>query len=107
MKTLTIGSRGSKLALAQTNWVAEEIQTLHPEIPIHIQIIKTTGDKMTAASLTQLAGESKGLFVKEIEEALLNERVDLAVHSMKDVPASLPEGLILATFPEREARLKM
>jgi hydroxymethylbilane synthase len=102
MKTLTIGTRGSKLALAQTHWVAEEIQTLHPEIPVQIQIIKTTGDRMTAASLTQLAGESKGLFVKEIEEALLAGSIDLAVHSLKDVPSTLPEGLAIGVIPERE-----
>ncbi len=102
MKSLTIGSRGSKLALAQTHWVAEQIQRLHPEIPVDVQVIRTTGDKMTTASLTQLAGESKGLFVKEIEEALLEGSIDLAVHSLKDVPSTLPEGLAIGVIPRRE-----
>jgi hydroxymethylbilane synthase len=102
MKTLTIGSRGSKLALTQTHWIAEQIQSLHPGIPVEVQIIKTTGDKMSAASLTQLAGESKGLFVKEIEEALLAGSIDLAVHSLKDVPSTLPEGLTIGVIPKRE-----
>jgi len=102
MKSLTIGSRGSKLALAQTHWVAEQIQRHRPEIQVDVQVIRTTGDKMTTASLTQLAGESKGLFVKEIEEALLEGSIDLAVHSLKDVPSTLPEGLAIGVIPRRE-----
>ena len=102
MKSLTIGSRGSKLALAQTHWVAEQIQRHRPEIQVDVQVIRTTGDKMTTASLTQLAGESKGLFVKEIEEALLEGSIDLAGHSLKDVPSTLPEGLAIGVIPRRE-----
>ena len=102
MKLLTIGSRGSKLALAQTHWVAEQIQKHHRGIQVDVQVIKTTGDKMTTASLTQLAGETKGLFVKEIEEALLEGTIDLAVHSLKDVPSTLPEGLVIGVIPRRE-----
>jgi hydroxymethylbilane synthase len=97
---LRIGTRGSKLALAQSEWVKKRIEGRHPRAQVQLVRIKTTGDKILDSPLAKIGG--KGLFVKEIEEALLNERVDLAVHSMKDVPASLPEGLILATFPERE-----
>jgi hydroxymethylbilane synthase len=97
---LRIGTRGSKLALTQSRWVRDKIEAKHPNLQVELVRIKTTGDKILDSPLAKIGG--KGLFVKEIEEALLNERVDLAVHSMKDVPAELPEGLILATFPERE-----
>jgi hydroxymethylbilane synthase len=97
---LRIGTRGSKLALAQSEWVKGRIEAQHPDIQVELVSVKTTGDKILDAPLSKIGG--KGLFVKEIEEALLSERIDLAVHSMKDVPAALPEGLILATFPERE-----
>jgi hydroxymethylbilane synthase len=97
---LRIGTRGSKLALAQSEWVKKKIEGKHPHAQVQLARIKTTGDKILDSPLAKIGG--KGLFVKEIEEALLNERVDLAVHSMKDVPAALPQGLILAGFPERE-----
>jgi hydroxymethylbilane synthase len=97
---LRIGTRGSKLALAQSRWVRDNIEAKHPNLQVELIRIKTTGDKILDSPLAKIGG--KGLFVKEIEEALLNGRVDLAVHSMKDVPAELPEGLILATFPEGE-----
>jgi len=97
---LRIGTRRSKLALGQSEWVKKRIEGRHPHAQVQLVRIKTTGDKILDSPLAKIGG--KGLFVKEIEEALLNERVDLAVHSMKDVPATLPEGLILASFPERE-----
>ncbi|KPK28564.1 MAG: hydroxymethylbilane synthase [Nitrospira bacterium SG8_3] len=97
---LRIGTRGSKLALAQSEWVKKRIEGRHPHAQVQLVRIKTTGDKILDSPLAKIGG--KGLFVKEIEEALLNKRVDLAVHSMKDVPAALPEGLILTTFPKRE-----
>ena len=97
---LKIGTRGSKLALAQSEWVKKRIEGRHPHAQVQLVRIKTTGDKILDSPLAKIGG--KGLFVKEIEDALLNGRVDLAVHSMKDVPAALPEGLILAAFPERE-----
>ena len=97
---LRIGTRGSKLALTQSEWVKGRIEAQHPDVQVELVRVKTTGDKILDAPLSKIGG--KGLFVKEIEEALLSERIDLAVHSMKDVPAALPEGLILATFPERE-----
>ena len=97
---LRIGTRGSKLALAQSEWVKKKIEARHPHAQVQVVRIKTTGDKILDSPLAKIGG--KGLFVKEIEEGLLTGRVDLAVHSMKDVPAALPEGLILSTFPERE-----
>jgi hydroxymethylbilane synthase len=95
-----IGTRGSKLALWQAEWVKSEIQHIRPEIEISLIKIKTTGDMILDVPLAKIGG--KGLFVKEIEEALLNKKVDIAVHSMKDVPTELPEGLHLAAICRRE-----
>lgn len=95
---LTIGSRGSKLALWQARWVAARFEETGE--PCRIEIIKTTGDKITDVALSKVG--SKGLFTKEIEEALLNGEVDLAVHSLKDLPTELPAGLGLAAIPARE-----
>jgi hydroxymethylbilane synthase len=100
MPNLIIGSRGSKLALWQTNWVKSQIEKFHPGLVVEIEIIKTTGDKLTEASLAQIGG--KGVFTKEIEEALLRRRIDLAVHSLKDLPTTLPDGLHIAAITERE-----
>lgn len=99
---LRIGSRGSKLALWQAQWVQGELAKLGA--PSEIEIIRTTGDKITGVSLARLGKDSgiKGLFTKEIEEALLDGRVDIAVHSLKDMPTELPEGLTLAAVPVRE-----
>ena len=96
---LKIGARGSPLSLAQTGLVAKALEKAHPGLATEIIPIKTTGDKMRDVSLAQIGG--KGVFVKEIEEALLSRTVDLAVHSAKDLPAELPAGLILAAVPER------
>src|SRR5512140_3661623 len=95
---LVIASRGSQLALWQANWVKDQLAALGHES--RIEIIKTTGDKITDVPLAKVG--TKGLFTKEIEEALLDGRADLAVHSMKDLPTELPEGLVLAAVPERE-----
>jgi hydroxymethylbilane synthase len=95
---LTIASRGSQLALWQARWVSGRLTALGHAC--HIEIIKTTGDKVTDVPLAQVGG--KGLFTKEIEEALLDGRADLAVHSLKDLPTELPAGLALAAVPERE-----
>lgn len=92
---IVVGSRGSQLAL----WQARHIQSLL-KVETRIEIIKTTGDRIQDVPLSQVGG--KGLFTKEIEEALLDHRIDLAVHSLKDMPADLPEGLILSAIPERE-----
>jgi hydroxymethylbilane synthase len=95
---LTIASRGSQLALWQARWVAARLAEAGTET--RIEIIKTTGDKITDVPLAKVG--TKGLFTKEIEEALLEGRADLAVHSLKDLPTELPEGLVLAAIPERE-----
>jgi len=95
---LTIASRGSQLALWQAHWVQARLAELGRES--RIEIIKTTGDKITDVPLAKVG--TKGLFTKEIEEALLDGRADLAVHSLKDLPTELPEGLVLAAIPERE-----
>ena len=97
---LKIGTRGSRLALAQSEWVKRKIELKHPEIQVELVRIKTKGDKILDSPLSRIGG--KGLFVKEIEDALLKKEVDVAVHSMKDVPADIPEGLRLSVFPERE-----
>ena len=99
--TFVAGTRGSKLALAQTDWVIAELQKKFPQLTFDKRVIKTTGDKILDSPLSKIGG--KGLFVKEIEEALLNEEVDFAVHSMKDVPAELPEGLEIFCIPKRES----
>ena len=102
MKSLVIGSRGSRLALRQSHLLQQALQRLHPELEVTIEVIKTTGDKMPRTALSQLATGVKGLFVKEIEEALLQNGIDLAVHSLKDLPTQLPDGLALASVPRRE-----
>lgn len=97
---MKIGTRGSSLALWQANWVKEEIIKRHPDIDIDLVKIKTSGDKITDVPLARVGG--KGLFVKEIEEALLKGEIDLAIHSMKDVPTELPDGLHIAVITRRE-----
>jgi|SRR5579875_1709778 len=97
-RTLTIGSRGSQLALWQARHVAERLSALG--VSTRVEIIKTTGDHLQTASLAQAGG--KGLFTKEIEEALLEGAIDLAVHSLKDLPTEMPAGLSIAAIPERE-----
>ncbi len=95
---LTIGSRGSKLALWQARWVASRLEQQGRKC--RIEVIKTTGDKITGVALSQVG--AKGLFTKEIEEALLAGAIDLAVHSMKDMPTDVPAGLTIGAVSERE-----
>ncbi len=95
-----IGTRGSQLALWQANWVKGMLEAEYPEIRVSLVKIKTTGDKILDVPLARVGG--KGLFVKEIEEAMMDGRIDLAVHSMKDVPTDLPESLHLPVIAERE-----
>jgi hydroxymethylbilane synthase len=97
-KTLIIGSRGSQLALWQANYIAGKLAEL--DVSSRIEIIKTTGDHLQTASLPQAGG--KGLFTKEIEEALLAGSIDLAVHSLKDLPTQTPAGLTIPAIPPRE-----
>jgi hydroxymethylbilane synthase len=99
-RRLRIGTRGSRLALWQANWVRDRLAEAHPDIDISLTVIKTKGDKILDVPLAQVGG--KGLFVKEIEEAILDHRVDLAVHSMKDMPAEIPDGLTIGPIPQRE-----
>jgi len=97
---LKIGSRGSSLALTQTNAVAKSLRDANPGLQTEIVVIRTKGDIMQDVALARIGG--KGLFVKEIEEALLAGRVDIAVHSLKDMPAELPAGLEIGATPRRE-----
>ncbi|MBM3774106.1 MAG: hydroxymethylbilane synthase [Acidobacteria bacterium] len=97
-RILVIASRGSELALWQARWVQEKLAAQGAES--RIEVIRTTGDKMAHVPLARSG--IKGLFIKEIEEALLEGRADLAVHSLKDLPTELPAGLVLAAVPERE-----
>ena len=99
-KTIKIGTRGSKLALWQANWVKSALTNGHPSLPVELVPIKTKGDKILDVALAKVGG--KGLFVKEIEEALLNGDIDLAVHSMKDMPSEIPKGLCIGAIPQRE-----
>lgn len=98
-KILRVGTRRSTLARAQTQWVVERLQQWHPELRIEIHDVVTTGDRLHDASLYNMAG--KGVFVKEIEEQLLAGEIDLAVHSMKDLPTELPDGLTIGAVSER------
>lgn len=97
---LRIGTRASQLALWQANWIKSELERQYPGILVELVKIKTMGDKILDVPLAQVGG--KGLFVKEIEEAMLRGEIDLAVHSMKDVPTEFPEGLGLVVTTKRE-----
>ena len=100
MTRIVIGTRGSALALWQAGHIKARLQELEPDLVIELRVIKTQGDKILDTPLNKVGG--KGLFVKEIEEALVRREVDLAVHSIKDVPAQLPEGLVIGAIPVRE-----
>ncbi|MCA1636472.1 MAG: hydroxymethylbilane synthase, partial [Acidobacteria bacterium] len=97
---LTIGSRGSKLALWQANWVKSRLEALDAGAEVRVEIIKTTGDVRRDAPLSVIGGQ--GAFTKELEEALLDGRIDVAVHSLKDLPTVIPEGLRISAITERE-----
>jgi hydroxymethylbilane synthase len=100
LKQLRIGTRASQLALWQANWVKSELEKRYPGMEVSLVKIKTMGDKILDVPLAQVGG--KGLFVKEIEEAMLRGEIDIAVHSMKDVPTEFPDGLGLVCITERE-----
>jgi len=99
---LTIGTRGSKLALWQTNWVRDQLAELFPSITIDIRIISTKGDRVLDVALPTLGEQGKGLFTRELEDALFDREVDLAVHSLKDLPTDLPSGLHISAICRRE-----
>jgi len=98
--TLIIGSRGSDLALWQSRWVRQQLKRHHPDLNIELQIIKTKGDNILDVALSKIGG--KGLFTKALEDRLLDGTIDLAVHSLKDLPTILPAGLAIAAVTERE-----
>ena len=100
MREVRIGTRGSPLALWQAKWVEQSLSHAYPQLSISLVRIRTKGDKLVDVSLAKVGG--KGLFVKEIEEGLLAGRIDLAIHSMKDVPVHLPKGLHIQCIPQRE-----
>jgi len=97
---LTIATRGSALALWQSSFIKSRLEQLHPDLPVDVRIVKTLGDKILDSPLSKIG--DKGLFTKEIEQALLENKADLAVHSLKDLPTVLPEGLEIAAITERE-----
>jgi hydroxymethylbilane synthase len=99
-RTIRIASRKSQLALVQTHWVRDELQKAFPEITFEIESMSTTGDKILDAPLSKIG--DKGLFTKELEVQMLDGRADFAVHSLKDLPTNLPEGLMLGCVTERE-----
>jgi hydroxymethylbilane synthase len=97
---LRLATRRSALALVQSRWVAAEIERLSPGVSVELVEVVTTGDRIQNVSLSEIGG--KGLFVSEVEQLLIERKAELAVHSLKDVPAELAEGLVLAAVPERE-----
>ena len=97
---IRIGSRGSRLALVQAEWVRDRVAERHPGLRVEIEVINTKGDKILDAPLAKIG--DKGLFTKELESALLEDRIDVAVHSAKDMPTAVPEGLDIIAFTERE-----
>lgn len=97
--SITIGTRGSQLALWQSQYIKDRINNLYPNLEIQLKIIKTKGDRIQERSLV---GLGKGVFTKDIEIALLNEEIDLAVHSLKDLPTEEPDGLCITAIPSRE-----
>jgi hydroxymethylbilane synthase len=99
-RTIRIGSRKSQLALVQTYWVQEQLQKSFPEMSFEVHTMSTQGDKILDVALAKIG--DKGLFTKELEVGMLNQEIDFAVHSLKDLPTRLPEGLVLAAITERE-----
>ncbi len=99
-RTIRIGSRKSQLALVQTYWVQEQLQKHYPDRQFEVQTMSTHGDKILDVALSKIG--DKGLFTKELELGMLNQEIDLAVHSLKDLPTALPEGLVLGCVTERE-----
>ncbi|WP_315791658.1 hydroxymethylbilane synthase [Fischerella sp. JS2] len=99
-RTIRIGSRKSQLALIQTYWVQEQLQKSFPDITFEVHTMATHGDKILDVALAKIG--DKGLFTKELELGMINQEIDFAVHSLKDLPTRLPEGLVLAAITERE-----
>lgn len=100
MRKIIVGSRKSNLALTQTNWVIEQLKKAGVKNDFEVKKIVTKGDQILDVTLSKVGG--KGLFVKEIEQAMYNKEIDLAVHSMKDMPSEMPPGLMITSIPVRE-----
>lgn len=100
MRKIIVGSRRSKLALTQSNWVIEQLKKIGLPFEFKLKEIVTKGDQILDVTLSKVGG--KGLFVKEIEQAMLDKEIDMAIHSMKDMPAVLPDGLVIGCIPARE-----
>ncbi|GGF06705.1 porphobilinogen deaminase [Halobacillus andaensis] len=100
MRKIVIGSRKSNLAITQTEWVIEQLKKVDPSYDFEIKRISTKGDRILDVTLSKVGG--KGLFIKEIEQAMYDKEIDMAVHSMKDMPSVVAEGLMVASVPERE-----
>ena len=100
MRRIRLGSRGSMLAVAQSTWVQQQLMRHHRDLEVEFSVIKTSGDRFIDRPIAKVGG--KGVFTKEIEEALLANQIDIAVHSMKDLPTDLAPGLTIAAVPERE-----
>ncbi|KNY28005.1 hydroxymethylbilane synthase [Pseudobacteroides cellulosolvens] len=99
-KIIRVGTRTSELAITQTNWVIEKLKENYPDLEFELVGITTKGDMILDRSLDKIGG--KGLFINELENALLNNSIDMAVHSMKDMPAKLPDELVIGAIPKRE-----
>ncbi|BDG59224.1 hydroxymethylbilane synthase [Caldinitratiruptor microaerophilus] len=102
LRTIRVATRGSRLALAQTEWVVARLREAHPGLDFQVVTLRTAGDRTQRAGIPLSRVGGKGLFTRELEEALLDGRVDLAVHSLKDLPSDLPSGLTLGCVPPRE-----
>lgn len=100
MSLVRVATRGSLLARTQTGWVVDRLREANPGTEFDLHIFKTVGDRVLDVALSQIGG--KGLFTKELEDALLDDRADIAVHSLKDMPTALPDGLMLGCIPLRE-----
>ncbi len=100
MRLVRVGTRGSTLAIAQSNWLKEQLLQHDHTLEVELVVIKTSGDRFVDKPISAIGG--KGVFTKEIEDTLLREEIDLAVHSMKDLPTELPAGLTIAAIPKRE-----
>src|SRR5215472_14874581 len=102
IRSITIGTRGSQLALWQANWAKANLEKMHPESHVEIKVITTKGDMAVDVSLPKLGEQGKGLFTRELEDEMLAGDIDIAVHSLKDLPTEITAGLSIGAISERE-----